>query len=62
MEDGRAEAYDRGYKQGAEVDRERIAIRQDEAHECPPEYMGKNCDEMENNCKKCWLDWLEAAE
>jgi len=54
-------AYSQGYEYGIRAERERIATRQVDAGECPPEY--NVCRRgVAGTCKKCWLDWLEPEE
>ncbi len=49
-------------QEGAKAERERVATREAESDYCPPEYKGNNCNHPRHDCKKCWLDWLEADE
>lgn len=58
-------AHEKGKQAGAREERERIAKRQVETEECPPEYpchINACITVSAEDCKKCWLDWLEADE
>lgn len=52
-------AHDEGI---ARLERQRIACRQQDADECPPGYPEAACVKSAYECKRCWLDWLEADE
>ena len=54
--------FDTCLMRGAKVERERIAIRQEAAKECPPKYPQRRCVKSAEACKICWAEWLEANE
>jgi len=57
-------AIEKCWVEGARAERERVAIRQAMADECPPGCPSALCTDVKvvYECKKCWQEWLEADE